>query len=90
MEILDIRCGFSIIINPKKFDTAVTLYLKYLKVVEKKLTAFLALEDSSYLFDAAPMTSPASDFLDVKPKIITNNENHLMIPLYIGRLELDD
>ena len=65
-----------------------TFYSK--KLIVKKLTAFPTLEDSSYLFDVAPMTSPASDFLDVKPKIITKNENHFMVLLYIERLGPDD
>ena len=59
-------------------------------IVVKKLTAVLTMEDSSLLFDNDPMTRPASDFLDVKPKIITKNGNHFMVLLYIERLQPDD
>ena len=65
-----------------------TFYSK--KLIVKKLTALPTLEDSLYLFDVAPMTNPASDFLDVKLKSIAKNENHFMVLLYIERFEPDD
>ena len=48
------------------------------------------MEDSSYLSDDDPVTSPANDFLEVKTKIITKNEDHCMVLLYITRLEPED
>ena len=48
------------------------------------------MEDFPYLSDDNRPTSPASDFLEVKLKIITKNENHFMVLLYSGRLEPDD
>ena len=48
------------------------------------------MNDSSYLSDDEPVTSPASDLLKVSPKIIIKNEDNFMILLYIERLEPDD
>ena len=46
------------------------------------------MEDFSYLSDDNQTTSPASDFLEVKPKIITRNENQFMVLLTSKGLNL--
>ena len=48
------------------------------------------MDDSSYLSDDNAVNNVANDFLEVKTKIITKNEDHSMILLYFKRLELDD
>ena len=55
-----------------------------------KLTAAFIWEDSSYLSNEDSMTIPANDFLEVKTEIISKKGNHVMVLLYIERLEPND
>ena len=75
--------------NKSKKDCCDTVLQRF-KNSKKKLTAASTMENSSHLSGDEPMTSPASDFLEVKPKIIIRNEDSFMVLLYIERLEPDD
>ena len=44
------------------------------------------MKDSLYLSNDDPMTSPASNFLEIKPKIITKNEDQFMVLIRVTQI----
>ena len=66
----------------KQFDPDVKLHFNDFKILRKKLTAALMMDDSSYSSDDNSLTNAANDFLEVKTKIITKNKDHSIMLLY--------
>ena len=69
----------------KQFDPDVKLHFKDFKILRKKLTAALMMDDSSYSSDDNSLTNAANDFIEVKTKIITKNKDHSIMLLYTSK-----